>query len=343
MDPCQNIHNTRLQRFLQDQFEMLLQEVDNFKKTTVPAVQHSMDTTDLVKSFADYPMSSNNSNISDYALSEYNKLLLDFHELESTMIPLHQKDTVYDHNSIHANLTGTAQNPEATMEKKKAKSASTWGLNDAIGVAQTTDNIGCCGSTQDRGTAATMSTATYINSCGNGVSNRGGMFTSLVNFANVSSFGFTGSIKSNATSSISRIAAWRQGGVKEVPKHRHKRRRRYRGVYQTEEEARLKQERLKIKQRATSAEAYQKKKDYINRLEEQVQRLREQNKRLKRSLMVLTRMLHLKYFPSLAFEKQLTGKSASKTTEENVLRTHLALNLNTAGCYLETLANSMNT
>lgn len=254
-----NIDNTKLQRYLKDQFEMLLQEVDNFPKTTVPSVQHSMETTNLVKSFADCPMSSYSSNISEYALSEYNKLLQDFNELESAMIPVLQKDTVNDLNYIDTNLIETAQNPEPTVEKNEAKNVYTLGLNDAIGVAQTTDNIGGCGSTQDRGTAPTTSTATYFNSSGNGISSRG-MFTSVVNFANVSSFGFAGSISSVASSSISRIAAWQRSGVKEVPKRRQKRRRRYRGVYQTEEEARLKQERLKIKQRATSAEAYQKKK-----------------------------------------------------------------------------------
>lgn len=44
-----------------------------------------------------------------------------------------------------------------------------------------------------------------------------------------------------------------------------------------------------------------------------------------------------------ASKKQLTDKSASKTTEENVLRTHIALNLDTRNWYLETLAYSTNT
>lgn len=44
-----------------------------------------------------------------------------------------------------------------------------------------------------------------------------------------------------ATKSISRIAAWRQG-AEETAKRHHKRR--YRGVYQTEEEAILKHESL---------------------------------------------------------------------------------------------------
>ncbi|WOH16260.1 hypothetical protein DCAR_0935810 [Daucus carota subsp. sativus] len=290
---------TRLQSYLKDQFEMLLQEVNNFQKTHVPALEHSFDTSGSVIRFADDPMSSKHSDI----LHEYNRLLQDFHELECTMIPDHQKDTMYVTDLTDANLLGTSQNPEAMMEKNESQNVATWGLNDAIGVAQMTDFIGGCGSSQGGGTA------TCINSSASGIGSRGGMLTSLVNFTNVSSFGFMGSIENGATSSISRISSWRQGGVREMPKRRQKRRRRYRGVYQTEEEALLKQERLKIKQRATSAEAYQKKKDYIIRLEEQVQRL-----------------------PS---EKQRTGKSASKATEENVLRTHIVLSLDTIECYLE--------
>lgn len=258
MDPDQNginnnnnnNKNTRLQSYLKDQFEMLLQEVNNFQKKTVPALQHSLDTAGSVIRFADDPMSSNPSDI----VHEYNRLLQDFHELECTMIPDHQKDTMIVTDLTDANLLGTAQNPEAAVEKNESQNVATWGLNNATGVAQTTDFIGGCGSSQGRGTA------TYINSSASGIGSRGGMLTSLVNFTNVSSFGFMGSIENGATSSISTISSWRQGGVREMPKRRQKRRRRYRGVYQTEEEALLKQERLKIKQRATSAEAYQKKK-----------------------------------------------------------------------------------
>lgn len=266
MDPlCQNEddNSSGFRGFLEHQFDMLIQEINNFQKTISPAT-NSKKPSNVVKSFTDLEFftKGNNSELPEPTRHEFNRILLDFEAFENVMFPLNQADPMFAQNSDGLQLPGTSQNPIPIIKEK----ANVAGNSAMQGIGVSTKNAI---TTQSAGKyiGVTRSGVKY-NRRESGSSSGGRMVTSFVKYANVSSCG-VGSrgiemvgdyLKKYGSSSSSRMAAWQQVGAQRMPKHPLRRKKRYKGVYKTEAEPILKHERLKIQRRLTAAQAYEKQK-----------------------------------------------------------------------------------
>ncbi|KAM7530884.1 hypothetical protein LguiB_034294 [Lonicera macranthoides] len=268
MDQIPQNDNSGFRQYVENEFDRLLQDFDEFQKKSLLPPPNRINSSSAHS--GPPPQSTTQQHLTTP--------LQDFEEFENAAIPANQMDPIYVQNVNNTSATGnfdtegphhdhyyTTQNVEATRA--------------------------CIGAGGTVGGSFTRyaNTSTTNGSSGNGRSTRGGpIMDSVLKLANLSTCGthqrlgvMMGSFVQYGFSVQGTVGAKAKG--KATPRRRT---RKYRGVYETEAQFLLRMERQKIKNRETAARSFENKQAYETHLLAQVQKLRQRNDFLKKLLAV---------------------------------------------------------
>lgn len=233
---CQNEEDdSGFQQYVENEFDRLVQDFDKFQKKLLLPPPHRINP---ISAHSGAPPQSTTQ-----------LLLQDFEEFENAAIPANQMDPIYVQNMNNTSATGNfdMQGPHhdhycSTQNVEATKACVGAGGGTVVGSFTRYANI-----------------ATTNGSSGNGRSTRGGpIMDSVLKLANLSTCGThkrLGVMNVKYGFSVQGTVGAEVKG-KATPRRR---KRKYRGVYETEAQFLLRMERQKIKNRETAARSFENK------------------------------------------------------------------------------------
>ncbi|KAI5671286.1 hypothetical protein M9H77_11650 [Catharanthus roseus] len=268
--PIISSDNLTPQNFTDNQLDKLPQRLNEFQ---IQIQSHSSITCtvmDFLDSFLT-PCVNNNWNISNSLQTNLTTLLHDFEEYETKMLhPCARNFPAPTHDlssNAQQSYTYTTEILDTQVMIEETYHDST---TAGLGLNMTFDHL-----------------ITHSNNLG-GTSGLGGMNSSASfhgsGFFSSNSFGAS---SSSSSSSVRYFHCKENSSWSEKDSIRRRRKRKYKGIVETEEETALRLERTKIRNREAAAKAHHKKQDHEANLKCKLLRLRKKNKFLKNFLMFL--------------------------------------------------------